>query len=405
MYDINKTSVNQLSFNYSYKQMGLGVKYLLLGRKVESLKLSKETQLCIKIANIVEKMKENPEELTSLGQDFVEKHKKNLQAKIKADKKTLKRKLINLFSNKLTRLEKEYEIVDEAARVIEEKLQKAQDVKPKLEEQMLSLAGMAEEISNRSKNLANVYTLSIKENEKAEDVAHFFITALDDASKNNFETFVFQGIRAEVDTMNRESLKIFHAHFHGEQKEMWKDALIDYLKSKAAHNKGEIHFSTPILLEIEEMNKLEKEGDKLEKAADVIGFYLMSEVCQIKGATRIIDNDRFNCLLAHPHIQSSLPLKKGVLNQAKAITLKAIQKTQSFLLWNQFSKVNREQKEKLFQLDDAIKNDNRVLSFQEIKEEALKIGLDVSFEDIDIEKMMPLLKQWEEVNLKIRESE
>lgn len=237
----------------------------------------------------------------------------------------------------------------------------------RLEVQMLALAARTEEISNISKNLMDLYDLTVNKDENIEHIADSFIQALKESSESEFKSFRFKGKEAVVSEENKSNLESLFKNFTGENHLIYRGALIEYLKGKKAQSEGIIHFSTPLLGPIKEL--------KTKEEAQIIAFYLMAEICKIKGSARVINLEQLNKLVNDPLIKNSSLLTEGVWSNAKKVTLQAIRQKQSNIVWA--SKLSREDKQKLQEELDKLGQTETRLSFSELTKLAKKIGLNV----------------------------
>jgi len=259
------------------------------------------------------------------------------------------------------------------------------EFKRELEFEMLQLAGATEQISNISKNLTDLYELSVGKEESVVNVAADFIKALEKSEENAFSNFEYRGEVRMVSPRDKSNLKTLYLNLTGRDKSGYREALIEYLNAKKAQSNGLIHLSTPLLNWIRNC-KIKEEGY-------IIGFYLMGEICKIKGGARLLDLDQLKKLLKHDLISLNSFLVKGVLAHARKVILEAIRNKQSNIIWD--SNLKHEEKRRLQQELEKEGAVERLLDFDGLKK--LAQGIDLTTESfkpsLELEMQLSLLEK------------
>jgi len=191
-----------------------------------------------------------------------------------------------------------------------------------LEEKMISLANIVEEIANRSKTLCDIYVLKLEPGETAEQVAEEFVSSLLNASQLNppMSSFTFKDKTIDVEQTYRSTMEALNRGFQGNESLQWKEGLLEHISSKHATTEGKIHISKLLREAIDNI--------KTQEDVEQIAFLLMSEVTTNKGRIRKLNLNKLKTLLINPKIDGSSRLKNAVLEAAKSVQLRAMQKAQ-----------------------------------------------------------------------------
>jgi len=262
-----------------------------------------------------------------------------------------------------------------------------------LEEQMDQLSRGVEGISNLSKNLSDSYDLSVEKGENVEILADQFIESLKQASSRNFKFFNFRDNKIACSDLDKQTLGQLYSLLKDPNEVASRTALIEYLEEKKGHSEKKIHIATPLRKVIKQL--------QAKQEAEIVGFYLMAEICKIKGGVRCVNLERLDLMLNHPLIKNSPLLTNGVLSNAKKVTLEAINKKNSNIVWG--SKLSRNDKEKLqVKLDELANNQEVLLDFFGLKKVAEEAGVDsASFEaSEDLNRELEALKAINQIELR-----
>lgn len=264
-----------------------------------------------------------------------------------------------------------------------------------LKDHLIPLSGRMADISSAHTNLMDVYTLTVGDGEAAEGVADAFITALENSEKNEYKIFLFKERTEDVSLDNRRAL----GQLHGILKlEGSREALVSCLKVKVAKRNNSIHILSPLQEAIDHL------ADKDQ--AQVIGKYLMGEICTTGGGVRSFELANLDRILNHEKIKSSPLLKEGVLLSAREVMKGAIQKSRSNILFSLLQSnhlAQEESREVKKQIIDWEKSSRDDLKFDHssVKEKAKELGLTSGIDDVDIQKMFDVLENYIKINQRL----
>lgn len=264
-----------------------------------------------------------------------------------------------------------------------------------LEDHLVPLSGRIADISSANTNLMDVYTLTVGEGEASEEVAAVFMTALKDSEMNAYKTFAFKGVKVDVLPLNQRALGELHRSL---KEENYQEALISFLKVKIAERNNGIHILPPLQEAIDHLTDKDQ--------AQVIGKYLMGEICTTGGAVRSFELINLDRILSHEKIKNSPLLMEGVLLSAREVMKDAIQKSCSNILFSllQSSHLPQEEsrrvKKRIIDLEKSSREDLKI-DHASVKKKAEELGLTSGLDDVDTRKMFDVLKKYIGINQKI----